>query len=155
MRVVLDTNIIVSALIAPAGKPAAIIDAWLDGKFTLLTCAAHVDELRATLQKPRVAELVKPHKAGRLVNQVKKLAEDIAPLPRVKRSPDPTGRFSAGPVRRWQGRLPRDGRQEWTARPRPPQSHASRFRERFRCVVPMNHHRLHSVCDFPTICLRV
>ena len=57
MRVVLDTNIIVSALIAPAGKPAAIIDAWLDGKFTLLTCAAHVDELRATLQKPRVAEL--------------------------------------------------------------------------------------------------
>jgi predicted nucleic acid-binding protein len=37
MRVVLDTNIIVSALIAPAGKPAAIIDAWLDGKFTLLT----------------------------------------------------------------------------------------------------------------------
>jgi predicted nucleic acid-binding protein len=36
MRVVLDTNIIVSALIAPAGKPAAV-DAWLDGKFTLLT----------------------------------------------------------------------------------------------------------------------
>ena len=93
MRVVLDTNIIVSALIAPAGKPAAIIDAWLDGKFTLLTCAAHVDELRATLQKPRVAELVKPHKAGRLVNQVKKLAEDIDPLPRVKRSPDPTDDF--------------------------------------------------------------
>ena len=73
MRVVLDTNIIVSALIAPAGKPAAIIDAWLDGKFTLLTCAAHVDGLRATLQKPRVAELIKPHKAGRLVNQVKKV----------------------------------------------------------------------------------
>jgi predicted nucleic acid-binding protein len=47
MRVVLDTNIIVSALIAPAGKPAAIIVAWLDGKSTLLTCAAHVDELRA------------------------------------------------------------------------------------------------------------
>ncbi|MGA2741690.1 MAG: PIN domain-containing protein [Bryobacteraceae bacterium] len=43
MRVVLDTNIIVSALIAPAGKPAAIIDAWLDGRFTLLTCTAHVD----------------------------------------------------------------------------------------------------------------
>jgi predicted nucleic acid-binding protein len=39
MRVVLHTNIVVSALIAPAGKPAVIIDAWLDGKFTLLTCA--------------------------------------------------------------------------------------------------------------------
>jgi uncharacterized protein len=93
MRVVLDTNIIVSALIAPAGKPAAIIDAWLDGKFTLLTCAAHVDELRATLQKPRVAQLVKPHKAGRLVNQIKRFAEDVGALPPVERSPDPMDDF--------------------------------------------------------------
>ena len=93
MRVVLDTNIIVSALIAPVGKPASIIDAWLDGTFTLLTCAAHLNELRLTLQKPRVAELVKPHSAGRLVNQIKRLAEDIDPLPHVKRSPDPTDDF--------------------------------------------------------------
>ncbi len=93
MRVVLDTNIIVSALIAPAGQPAAIISAWLDGKFTLMTCATQLDELRGTLQKPRVAKLLKPHQAGRLVNQVKKLAEDIAPLPRVERSPDPTDDF--------------------------------------------------------------
>ncbi|HWZ44622.1 MAG TPA: putative toxin-antitoxin system toxin component, PIN family [Candidatus Saccharimonadales bacterium] len=93
MRVVLDTNIIVSALIAPAGKPAAIINAWLDGRFTLLICAAQLDELRSTLQKPRVATLLKPHKAGRLVNQIKTLAEDIAHLPRVERSPDPTDDF--------------------------------------------------------------
>lgn len=93
MRVVLDTNIIVSALISHSGKPATIIDAWLDGKFTLLTCAVHLDELRATLHKPRVAALMKPYTAGRLVNQVKKLAEDIAPLPRVERSPDPTDDF--------------------------------------------------------------
>jgi uncharacterized protein len=93
MRVVLDTNIIVSALIAPDGNPAAIVDAWLDGKFTLLTCGTHLDELRSTLHKPRVAELIEPHKAGRLVNRVKKLAEGIDPLPRVERSPDPTDDF--------------------------------------------------------------
>jgi hypothetical protein len=50
-----------------------------------LTCAAHVNG-RAPRRKSRVADFVKPHKAGRLVNQVK-LAEDIAPLPRVERSP--------------------------------------------------------------------
>ncbi len=93
MRVVIDTNILVSALIAPAGKPAAVINSWLDGKFTLLTCATHIDELRTTLHKPRIAELIKPFKAGRLVNQVKKLAEDIDPLPPVQRSPDPTNDF--------------------------------------------------------------
>jgi hypothetical protein len=38
---------------------------------------------------PRVANLIKPYKAGRLVNQIKKLAEDVGQLPRLKRSPDP------------------------------------------------------------------
>lgn len=93
MRVVLDTNILVSAMIAPAGNPATIVNAWLDGKFMLLTCAQHVDELRATLQKPRVAELIKPHKAGRLVNQIKKLASDVSDLPDVECSADPTDDF--------------------------------------------------------------
>ncbi|HTT18085.1 MAG TPA: putative toxin-antitoxin system toxin component, PIN family [Candidatus Sulfotelmatobacter sp.] len=93
MRVVLDTNILVSAMITSAGNPAAIVNAWLDGKFTLLTSVQHVDELRATLQKPRVAELIKPHKAGRLVNQIKKLAVDVGELPDVERSADPTDDF--------------------------------------------------------------
>ena len=93
MHVVLDTNILVSALIAPAGNPAAIYSAWVEGKFTLLTCAAHLDELLATLEKPRIAELIKPYKAGRLVNQIKRLAEDVGPLPPVNRSPDPMDDF--------------------------------------------------------------
>jgi uncharacterized protein len=93
MRVVLDTNILVSAMIVSAGNPAAIVNAWLDGKFTLLTCAAHLNELRATFEKPRVAELIKPHQAGRLVNQIKKLAEDVGELPGVERSVDPTDDF--------------------------------------------------------------
>ncbi len=66
MRVVIDINILVSALIVPAGQPAAVIGMWLDGKFTPLTCATHVNELRSTLHKPRIADLIEPHKAGRL-----------------------------------------------------------------------------------------
>lgn len=93
MRVVLDTNILVSALIVALGSPAAIIDAWLDGKFTLLTCAEQAAELRATLQKPRVAVLIKPYKAGGLINQIKKFAEEVGRLPRVERSPDPGDNF--------------------------------------------------------------
>ena len=96
MRVVIDINILVSALIVPTGQPAAVIRMWLDGKFTLLTCATHVNELRATLHKPKVAELIKPHKAGRLLNQVRKLAEDVGPLPRVERSSDPDDDYLLG-----------------------------------------------------------
>ena len=93
MRVVLDTNVLVSAMITSVGKPAATVNAWVEGKFTLVTCAAHVDELRSMLQKPRVVELIKPHKAGRLVNQIRKLAEDVGELPTVERSSDPTDDF--------------------------------------------------------------
>jgi hypothetical protein len=93
MRVVLDTNILVSALIAPAGYPAAIYNAWEQGQFLLLTCAEHLDEIRSTLQKPRIAGLIRPYKAGRLINQIKKLAAQVPSLPRVQRSPDPDDNF--------------------------------------------------------------
>ena len=53
MRVVLDTNILVSALLIPVGHPAAIYRGWHEGTFTLLTCSEQLDELRATLHKPR------------------------------------------------------------------------------------------------------
>jgi uncharacterized protein len=88
MRVVLDTNILISALMIHTGNPAAIYRAWQEGRFTLLTCAEHLDELRATLKKPALAERIKPHRAGGLVNEMKKLAEQVDGLPRVRRSPD-------------------------------------------------------------------
>lgn len=93
MRVVLDTNILVSAQLVQLGHPATIYRAWQEGYFTLLVCAEQLDELRATLHKPAIAERIKPYKAGRLVNQLKELAETIDSLPRVKRSPDPTDDF--------------------------------------------------------------
>jgi predicted nucleic acid-binding protein len=36
MRVILDTNVPVSALLVPSGVPATIHSAWLKGSFTLL-----------------------------------------------------------------------------------------------------------------------
>jgi len=93
VRVVLDTNILISALMVQVGNPAAIYRAWQHGHFTLLTCTEHLDELRATLRKPAVATRIKPHRAGRLVNELKKLAKTIGPLPRVQRSPTPRTTF--------------------------------------------------------------
>src|ERR1035437_5241548 len=93
MRVVLDTNILVSALLVQLGLPAAIYRAWQEGYYTLLIYAEQLDELQATLHKPAIAARIKPYKAGRLVNQLKELAETIGRLPRVERSPDPTDDF--------------------------------------------------------------
>ncbi len=93
MRVVLDTNILVSALLIQTGNPAVIYRAWQEGRFKLLTCAEHLDELRATLRKSAIAERIKPYKAGGLVNEIRELAEIVDALPRVRRSPDPSDDF--------------------------------------------------------------
>jgi len=93
MRVVLDTNILVSALLVQTGYPATIYRVWSEGNFTLLTSAEQLDELRATLHKPAIAARIKPYNAGRLVNEIKELAEIIEQLPRVQRSPDATDDF--------------------------------------------------------------
>jgi putative PIN family toxin of toxin-antitoxin system len=93
MRAVLDTNILVSALLVPTGNPAKIYRVWQEGFFTLLVCPEQLDELRATLRKPRIAERIKPYTAGRLVNELKELAQHVGDLPRVERSPDPTDDF--------------------------------------------------------------
>jgi predicted nucleic acid-binding protein len=75
------------------GNPAAIYRGWQEGHFTLLICAEQIDELRATLRKPAIAARIKPYKAGRLINVLKELAENVGSLPRVERSPDPTDDF--------------------------------------------------------------
>lgn len=90
---VLDTNVLVSSLLVQLGHPAAIYRAWHEGRFILLTCEEQLNELRATLHKPALAERIKPYKAGRLVNEIRELAETIGSLPRMERSPDPTDDF--------------------------------------------------------------
>jgi predicted nucleic acid-binding protein len=45
LRVVVDTNILVSALLSGASLPAHLIFLWRDGVFDLLTSDAQLDEL--------------------------------------------------------------------------------------------------------------
>jgi predicted nucleic acid-binding protein len=75
------------------GNRASIYRAWQEGQFTLVACAEHLDELRATLRKPAIAERILTYKAGSLVNEIKRLAESVGSLPHVRRSPDPTDDF--------------------------------------------------------------
>jgi uncharacterized protein len=80
-------------LLQPIGFPAEIYRAWEDGRFQLLVCQELLDEVRATLRKPRVAVQLERRQAGRVVNQLKFLAEMVHRLPLVRRSPDPTDDF--------------------------------------------------------------
>lgn len=54
MRIVLDTNVLVSGLISPSGAPAQIQAAWRRGDFELVTSAPLLDELAEVLSYPRI-----------------------------------------------------------------------------------------------------
>ena len=92
---VIDTNLLLSALINPAGLPQRVLLAWADQRrFTLATCAFQLSELRDATRRPSLAKYFRPAQAGRMINQLQALAL-IAPepLPRVDVSPDPFDNF--------------------------------------------------------------
>lgn len=89
MKVVLDTNILISALISPKGPPHQIYQAWLGKRVELLTCAEQLAELREVTRRVAIRLRIKPAEAGRLMNDLRSLANVIRELPTVQRSPDP------------------------------------------------------------------
>lgn len=93
MRVILDTNILLSGLITPRGAPGQLIDAWLDRRFTLISHPLQLDEFRAVSRRDKIRTLVRPSEAGRLANQIAALADMPGRLPPVERSRDPSDDF--------------------------------------------------------------
>jgi uncharacterized protein len=53
-KVVLDTNILVSAFITPHGTPAKLLRAWRDGQFDLVISPPLLAELQETLHRPKL-----------------------------------------------------------------------------------------------------
>ena len=56
IRAVLDTNVLVGGLMTEGRAPSGILDAWLAGRFTLVTSLYLVEELAHVLTYPRIAK---------------------------------------------------------------------------------------------------
>jgi uncharacterized protein len=74
VRLVVDTNILISALLASTSLPAHLLVLWREGRFDLLTSADQLDELRRITCYPKIRERLSPSLAGRLINDVQDLA---------------------------------------------------------------------------------
>ncbi len=91
LRIVLDTNVIVSGVISPHGAPRQILEAWHQKKFVLLTSEAIILEVSRVLHYPRLQETYQLSEADiqvvldSLLNETHLLAD----LYEVQRSRDP------------------------------------------------------------------
>jgi putative PIN family toxin of toxin-antitoxin system len=93
MRVVLDTNILLSALINRHGIPAQLIVAWRERRYDLLTSTEQLLELGGVARRPVLRARIIPSTVGRLIRDLRKLAEVLTRLPEVDRSADPADNF--------------------------------------------------------------
>lgn len=94
MLVVLDTNVLVSALLSPTSAAARLVSLWQEGRFTLLSTPAQLDELSRVTRYPKIRQRLNLALAGRLINEIRHLATLVMPpLPDVLVSRDPSDNY--------------------------------------------------------------
>ncbi|HRP95707.1 MAG TPA: putative toxin-antitoxin system toxin component, PIN family [Rhodocyclaceae bacterium] len=92
MRVVLDTNILLSALISPHGPPDAIYRAWRLARFELITSRIQLDEIRRASRYPKLQAILQPARVGLMINNLQR-AIVLDRLPQQFDTADPDDAF--------------------------------------------------------------
>ncbi len=89
MRAVLDVNVLISALLAPTGAPAALLRRWLDGELELVVSEKLLAELDRALGYPKVRSRVSKEAEAfiELLRPTAILAADPASAARLSRDP--------------------------------------------------------------------
>jgi uncharacterized protein len=57
MKVVLDTNVLLSGLMYPSSVPGRIVEAWVGGRFDLVVSYAQLAEISRTLNYPKIRKI--------------------------------------------------------------------------------------------------
>jgi putative PIN family toxin of toxin-antitoxin system len=89
VRLVLDTNILVSGLLSAKGPPGTLVRAWLDHAFELVTSREQIAELRRVLAYAKLRPYIHADQAQHFVENIEVLAVLVGNLPKIKVSRDP------------------------------------------------------------------
>ena len=72
IRVALDTNVLLSALLSPRGYPDTIYRAWRAARFEVVSSTAQLDELRRASRYPKFKAVLQPHHVGVMVHNLQR-----------------------------------------------------------------------------------
>ncbi|MEP6601488.1 MAG: putative toxin-antitoxin system toxin component, PIN family, partial [Nitrospirota bacterium] len=92
-RLILDTNILLSALLAPLGAPAQLLDAWERKAFTLVACDALLTEVRDVAGRPFFRARLRVSTAELLTVGLREFSVFCRDLPSGPMAPDPKDSF--------------------------------------------------------------
>jgi len=91
MRIVLDTNVLVSGLITERGHPARLLDAVRRGQVVWVTAPVQVDEVLDVLARPKIAQRLTVgarDQLARLLNDIAHVIPGVLPAVNVSVDPD-------------------------------------------------------------------
>ncbi len=89
VRIVLDTNILIGALITKGTPPDRLYRAWLRGEIELVTSTAQIAEVADVLARPRLHKYFDAGEAAAIVENIDTRALILDDPPDVDLSPDP------------------------------------------------------------------
>jgi len=89
MRIVIDTGILIAALITKDTPPDLIYQAWRKKKFELITSEWQLSEFRRVSRYPKLRKFLIPSEAGNMINGLRYQALVLNDLPTLELSPDP------------------------------------------------------------------
>ena len=89
MRVVLDTNILIGALITKGTPPDRLHRTWLRGEIELVTSTAQIAELADVLSRPRLQKFLDADEVAAIVENIGARALILEEPQAVNLSPDP------------------------------------------------------------------
>ena len=95
MRVVLDTHVLLAALISSHSSPDIIYRAWLAASFNLVTGTAQLNELRRVSRYPKIRAILPAHRIGTMINNMQRaiVLNTLPSLPNGIEADDPNDAF--------------------------------------------------------------
>ncbi len=85
----LDTGILVAALITRDTPPDQLYQLWRKQRFTLITSEPQLSEFRRVTRYPKLRRFLKAHEAGTLLRGVRARAVVVPGLPQIDLVDDP------------------------------------------------------------------
>lgn len=93
MKIILDTNVLLSALLSPVGPPAQLLEAWERRKFIVVACDDLIAELRDVTSRPFFQARLRVSTIELLAAGLRDLSEFCADLPHEVVAPDAKDSF--------------------------------------------------------------
>jgi len=93
IKIILDTNVLLSALLSPVGPPAQLLGAWERRKFIVVACEDLIAELRDVTSRPFFQARLRVSTIELLAAGLRDLSEFCADLPQEVAAPDAKDSF--------------------------------------------------------------